>query len=340
MIPPVSMMIAIILTLFSLIMLINSTSPFFVFIYYFIFATAPAFFWPRLMGWFSYGLDSRNLGKAVSLFNLSWSFGSLLGPLVGGFVAGYNIMLSFYIDIAVITFIGLMLLFGMLFIKDLREYPGKQRVVGDGPATHAAGMAPNEKKNHLLNGGKGTFFRFPGWIGVFSVYIVLGLVNNIFPLYVRDYLRFEESTAGNLLFTRGLVSAIAFYILGKFSAWHFNKKIMLMVEICTVIILIFMVLSKSIFLFYLLFILFGFLFSTGYSGGIFHGSAGAEDTSRRMALFESFLTLGLVAGTVAGGYLYQFFSIQTAFIFSSMVMLLGFLAQCILFNYAKKRGLN
>ncbi|MDC7126202.1 MAG: MFS transporter [Spirochaetales bacterium] len=338
--PPVSMVISIALTIFSLLMMKSTTNPYVVFIYYFIFAAAPAFYWPQVMGWFSYGLNHDELGTAVSRFNISWSTGSLCGPLIGGFIASYDIMLSFYIDLAIIGFIGIILVFGLIFIKDMKEFPRAIRVVGDGPSTHATGLAPDTKKDDLINNGEGTFLRFPGWIGVFSTYIVLGMINNIFPLYIRDSLNLNETVAGNLLFVRGLVTALGFGLLGKFVNWHFNKKIMLITQGSTVLILILLLFVKSVFLFYFLFIIYGLLFSMAYSNGIFHGSAGAEARGKRMALFESFLTTGTVIGTIIGGYLYQFLSIQIAFALAAVLVLAGFIVQSVMMKFADKHNLK
>ena len=190
------MFISIAMTIFSLFMMKSSTSPGAVLVYYLIFSTAPAFYWPQLMGWFSYGLKNEELGKSISRFNISWSTGALCGPLLGGILAERNIMLSFYIDIGMIGLIALLLLIGLVFIKDMRNFPAHIVADPSGPATHEAGLEESSAEDsELLNGGKGTIMRYPGWIGVFSAYVVLGLVNNIFPLFIRDSLGLGESLA-------------------------------------------------------------------------------------------------------------------------------------------------
>ena len=50
--PPVSMFFALVLSVFSILMMIRSESPSAVLLFYFLFSTAPAFYWPQLMGWF------------------------------------------------------------------------------------------------------------------------------------------------------------------------------------------------------------------------------------------------------------------------------------------------
>lgn len=328
-IPPVSMFIGLVMTISSLYMIKSATSPAIVLLYYLIFATAPAFIWPQVMGWFSFGLSNEQLGKSISKFNLSWSSGAVMGPLFGGIIAEYDIMLSFYIDIALIGFIILLLIFGLIFVEDMRRFPShsdadKESVEGSG---------------ELINGGKGTILRYAGWISVYSVYVVLGLISNIFPLFVRETLGLGESVAGNILFVRGLTSALGFYLTGRFVLWHFNKKIMIITQLVVISVMMLLLVLKTIPAIYVLFVIFGLFFSIGYSNGIFHGSAGAADRGRRMGLFEAILTLGLITGSIGGGYLFEFFSIYTAFIFCAVIIGLGLIAQIVIFTAGKRKQL-
>jgi PPP family 3-phenylpropionic acid transporter len=327
--PPVSMFITIILTIFSVFMIILADSTILVLIFYLVFAAAPAFYWPQLMGWFSNGLDNKSLGSSISKFNISWSTGALTGPLIGGILVERSLLMAFYTDIILMGILGILLAVGLIFVRDMREYP-----------VHVENNAPVREDAEMLNEGRGTILRFAGWIGVFSAYVVLGLLNNIFPLFVRENLGLGESVAGNILFLRGVATAIAFFTAGKIIRWHFNGRLMLIIQAVTAICMLFLVFVESISGFYFLFIIYGFLFSMAYSNGIFHGSAGAVDRGRRMALFESVLTLGVVLGSVIGGYLYQYFSIYSAFLFCFAVLSAGLAVQIGFVRYGKNKGLK
>ncbi len=336
-VPPLSMVLALFISILSIIMIISSKSAAAVLVFYFLFSLSPAFYWPQLMGWFSYNLGTRDLSSAISKFNISWSAGALLGPLLGGFLIEKGLLLPFYVDIAVLSAAALLIGVGLVFIRDMRSFPSHTKPAAGGAVNHEAGLEQKKDDSELINDGRGTVLRFIGWIGVFSTYIVLGLTNNIFPLFIRDNLGFGESAAGNILFVRGITTAVGFFITGRLIFWHFNRKVMIAVQVISVSAMILLLFIKTIPGFYVLFILYGFLFSMAYSNGIFHGSAGALDRGRRMALFEIFLTFGVITGSIGGGYLYQYFSIYAAFIFSAAVIFAGLAAQVLILVFSRKK---
>ena len=43
-------------------------------------------FWPFLMGWLSTGHEGKKLNRRLGLFNIAWSSGSLISPLLGGYL--------------------------------------------------------------------------------------------------------------------------------------------------------------------------------------------------------------------------------------------------------------
>ncbi len=339
--PALSMLGSVFLMLGSIAMLIRVESAAAALVLYLAFATAPAFFWPQLMGWFSTGLDNRNLGKAVARFNISWSTGALTGPLVGGFAVEHQLSLAFYMDLVFLGLIAASVIAGLAFIEDMKA-PGKKRIAAaPAPETHEPqAVEQTEPEIERINDGRGTILRYAGWIGVFCSYAVLGLFNNIFPLFIRDSLGYGESVAGNLLFIRGAVTAAGFILLGKTDKWHFNSKLIMLTQVAVAAVMILLFVNRFMAGFYILLSVFGFLFSLAYSNSIFHGSAGADNRGKRMALHESFLTLGVIAGSVGGGYLYQYHSIYTAFISFMALAIVGFAVQAVIARYAAVKNIG
>ena len=122
-IPPVSMFISIFLIISSVSGMILAESPVSVLVFYLIFSTAPAFYWPQLMGWFSHGLDSAALGKTISRFNISWSAGVLTGPFIGGIMVEKELLLPFFADLGIMALLAVLLVLGLVFVGDMRKFP-------------------------------------------------------------------------------------------------------------------------------------------------------------------------------------------------------------------------
>ena len=60
-----------------------------------------------------------------------------------------------------------------------------------------------------------------------------------------------------------------------------------------------------------------------YSAGVFHGVAGSENRSRRMAISEAMMTFGLFVGAALGGALYQAKGMPVTFAAAAGILLLG-----------------
>jgi predicted MFS family arabinose efflux permease len=168
-------------------------------------------------------------------------------------------------------------------------------------------------------------------VGIFSSYAVYGVVVNILPLEIRDSLGYGEQTAGNLLLLRGIVTLAGFTLLARHSAWHFRRSWILAVQGITLILILAVLILPSRLEFLGVFILlFGILYAASYNNSIFHGSSGAVNRGRRMAIHEAVLTMGVASGSLGGGILYQQGGINLVWLFLLLVQAGGFLAMGVL----------
>lgn len=272
------------------------------------------FFWPPLMGWVSAGLEGKELGRNLGQFNQSWSTGALLGPFVAGWLYPVNPVLPFIVSASSLIFISLLFFLGSRFLPDMN------------PAETL-----KAKKETPAGLDKSTPLRFPSWVGIFSSYAVYGVVVNILPLEIRDSLGYGEQTAGNLLLLRGIVTLAGFTLLARHSAWHFRRSWILAVQGTTLVLILTVLILPSRLEFLGVFILlFGLLYAASYNNSIFHGSSGAVNRGRRMAIHEAVLTMGVASGSLGGGILYQQGGINLVWLFLLLVQAGGFLAMGVL----------
>ena len=57
-------------------------------------------FWPQLMGWLSSGQEGKQLARATSFFNFSWSTGTIVAPFLAGFLSDLNGVYPLYACLA------------------------------------------------------------------------------------------------------------------------------------------------------------------------------------------------------------------------------------------------
>ena len=272
------------------------------------------FFWPPLMGWVSAGLEGRDLGRNLGQFNQSWSTGALLGPFVAGWLYPLNPILPFAVSASSLVLIALMLILGSRILPDMN------------PA-----CTLKAKKEAPAGIDNSTPLRFPSWVGIYSSYAVYGVVVNILPLEIRDSLGYGEQTAGNLLLLRGIVTLAGFTLLARHAGWHFKRSWILAVQLITTLLISAVLLLPSRLGFLGAFILvFGLLYAASYNNSIFHGSSGAVNRGRRMAIHEAVLTMGVASGSLGGGVLYQRGGVDLVWLFLLLVQAGGLLTMGVL----------
>ena len=93
-----------------------------------------------------------------------------------------------------------------------------------------------------------------------------------------------------------------------------------------------MLVVKSIPGFALLFALYGAVFDLSYDLSIFHGAEGAMDRHRRMVIHEVLLTIGTIAGSLVGGFVYQYFSFFSLVLVIAATAFVSLIAEGVLFG--------
>ena len=74
-----------------------------------------------------------------------------------------------------------------------------------------------------------------------------------------------------------------------------------------------------------------------YSNSIFHGVSGSINRTGRMAVHEALLAAGLICGSLLGGLIYQYYSMDTVYYFCTLIVVLGALLQGGLFLLLRRR---
>jgi MFS family permease len=260
---------------------------------------ACALFWPRLMGWVTSGVEGPALGKANGAFSASWSVGSVIAPYIAGILTERGVLYPLYASIAVFLGTGIFI----LAARGIAPPPPRQ------PPAPLPGSLDRSSP-----------LRFPSWVGVFLIYAFLAIFFNIFPVYAKDELAMSESGIGLVLLIRAAATAIGFYLVGRFSFWHFRIRLVPLAVLAALLIDLLFILIKSPLAFALGLFAAGLVQAIIYSMSLFYGASGAPDRDRRTTIHEALLTAGQIIGSIAGGLVYQLISWAWVFICLALLM--------------------
>lgn len=279
-----------------------------------------AFFWPPLMGWLSKGLEGAELNKATSLFSFSWSIGIILSSYLAGILSEAGKFLPIIVSMSLFGLDAAFVLVSGLYVSD------------DPPVSaHSVDTAPSVDRSTPL--------RYPAWLGAFLIYIVMGVIFNVFPVFARDELALGESAVGLVLMMRALASTAGFLVLSRVTLWQFKRAALPALSVLTVLVLIALTLTHTALGYALWFAAIGLLQSIMYNNSLFYATSGAPDRDHRASIHETLLTFGQVVGSIAGGIVYQGFSMTAVFFALILALFTGALAQTWMVVTPRRRPL-
>lgn len=281
-----------------------------------------ALLWPQIESWLSRGKEHADLNRATSAFNVSWTVGAAVSPLIVGILLTYSFVIPLIVSILLFFLVFLSLFLATLLVPTLRTVVSESQSV-----------RKEEAEDHS------TPLRFLCWAGVCTAYIALSVTLVIFPLYALDNLPFSEGTVGVLLFLRAMVTVVMFVVLGKTSLWHFNKAIVRLVQFLFAFVCLSGIFAESFFGYAVFFSLFGLLFACMYSFSIFHGASGSVQRTRRMMIHEALLTAGTIIGSSAGGALYEYWDFHAVLIACACTILAPLLIEALYSAYRQKKAI-
>ena len=268
---------------------------------------ALAFFWPASAGWISTNVEGKALGRSIGWFNVAWSFGSMLGPLLTGWLSTLDPALPIRVAAIVYLVNAAMILGGIITLSRL----------GEDDEAHRLAREP-------VNGDeRGTPLRFPGWVGVFAGFFGAAVIFTIFPLSARQDLGLSKTVVGWLFMIRAATTALWMGVLPRSTAWHYRRWPMVAGTLLTAGLLVAMSGARSAVSAGILLAALGLMTAHNYTEGQFHGVAGAKQRATRMAIHEALVSAGIVFGSIFGGLVYDHGGFVVLYIATAALLLLA-----------------
>ncbi len=291
------------------------------YVYYGLYAIAMSFFWPPIMGWLSQDSEGSKLGKSISYYNISWNMGLIIGPFLAGVLSAVSPALPLYAGSFLFLLTGILITGSSLLLPVIRADRGVDAVRDGETAKRDAS----------------SFLRFPGWVGLFTTFVVMGVVINIFPVFAWDDLQLRKETIGLLMQSRTYIALLVFFIMGRTTVWHFKISQMVAGQIVLACVVFTMSLFTAPIVFALQIAMVGGLRALSFNNSLFHGVSGSINRTGRMAVHEALLAGGLICGSALGGFIYQHLSIAAAYYFCAGCVLFGALVQSAMYLVLKRK---
>ncbi len=275
--------------------------------------------WPQMESWITRGKEGKELNKATSGFNLSWSFAAGCATYIGSFFITKGASIGLFSGVVSLLSAVALLIIVSLSVPALRAVKGEAEAVKE-----------IEGEDHS------TVLRFYSWIGVGIVYVVLSILNNVFPIYGTG-LGFNAKVVGFLLLVRGMTTMVTFIVLGKTNWWQFKISLILLCQGALALCCFLAISTQNAIVFGLIFFFIGILVAFLYDFSIFHSASGAINRNSRMIIHEVVLNVGSVLGSLFGGSLYEFFGFSFLLLTLGIAVLVIVAAQGLVYKVRRNR---
>jgi MFS family permease len=280
---------------------------------------AMSLFWPFLMSWVSTDYEGPVLNRRLGTYNGMWSSAAIIGPLIGGVLVDMNTM-----GPAVVGAGCLIVCFVLLCLAH------------DGSAGSAVSVRPVNAPEISFDHGLLLRFKWMARIALFSSWVCLGITRSQFALLFTG-LGFSETQFGIMITIFGICNFMVLTCAGRLAFWHFKPVMLLGVQVILALSILMIICGRTLWAFVPAFVIMGYGFGFAYSSHLYYGACGSKKRSTQMAIHEVTISLGVIVGAGAGGYLSGNFGIYWPYWFSIIVLALGLIAQVIVWIVLKFR---
>ena len=274
---------------------------------------AMSLFWPFLMSWVSEDFEGPTLNRRLGTYNGSWSSAAIIGPMLGGILVETNTVFP-------IVFAAAGMIFCFLLLNITNHGSHHSSLLSDQDDQPVAGC---ENIAALKR------FRWMARISLFSSWACLGVTRSQFALLFTGF-GYSEAWFGIMVTIFGICNFAMMTAVGRSAFWHFKPVLLPAVQVLLSVPLLLIIYGRSLSIFALSLIIMGCGFGFAYSSHLYYGACGSRKRSTQMVIHETTLSLGVIVGSGAGGYLAKNLDIYWPYWFALILLAVGFLVQLVL----------
>jgi len=274
---------------------------------------AMSLFWPFLMTWVSADYEGAILNRRLGAYNGTWSSAAIMGPLIGGALVDMNTLGPIAVGV-----VSLAICFVLLCLAH------------DGSAGTAASAKPVKGPEISFDREVLLRFRWMARITLFCSWVCLGVSRSQFALLFTS-MGFSETQFGVIVTVFGICNFLVLTGAGRFGFWHFKAAPLLGVQVVLALSLLLMILGRTLCAFIPAFVIMGSAFGFAYSSHLYYGTCGSKKRSTQMSIHEATISIGVIIGSGAGGYLSGHYGTYSPYWFAIIVLALGLLTQLVVY---------
>ena len=254
-----------------------------------------AAFWPVLEAWLSEEGDADEIRRGLGRFNVSWSAGGTLGPLICGIIYTMSGALAFMFAAA-----GT---FAVAWLAYLHKGPETD------PTSEAAGHAAAPEENAAEPVTRSMLYA--AWIANFASWFAISEIRVLFPKMGLT-LGMSPWIIGTIMFSLGVALTATFHIMGASGRWHGKASPLLSAQALIVLLLILSIRFDTAVALGLVFAGLGFGFGVTYSYSLYCSVVGSLNKGAASGRHEMVLGIGALLGPLMGGAAAEMFHTQRA----------------------------
>ena len=279
--------------------------------------------WPSLHGWLGANPDPQLRSRGMSRFNISWSSGLAVGPLVGGFLYDMDPHAPF-VALAVMGVLCFVLLWGV------PQEEAYYTTLADEPAPDWAAHAERSER-YLMS----------AWIANGMAWALVGVTRLIFTKRVDELVEtntlrlFAEaappafltehpaSIYATIAFLLAATSAVVFGLMGKTRHWQHRFRYIAGLQVGSAVAFWVLGYTNSLAVMSLAFMVIGALSGAAFFSSSYYSMALFARRRQRSSINEFFVGLGSFIGPMGVGLIAKYHGIQAPLIFMPLVIFLG-----------------
>jgi len=272
---------------------------------------AMSLFWPFLMAWVSADYEGAILNRRLGTYNGMWSGAAIMGPLIGGLLV--DVSTSWPIVLSIACLAGCFVLLC---------------AAHDGSAGSDCSIEPATARQIASDDGLLLRFKWMARIALFCSWVCLGVSRSQFALFFTG-IGFSETQFGIMITIFGICNFLVLTGAGRVAFWHFKPAFLLGGQVVLALSFLLIIFGRSLWTFVPAFVIMGVGSGFAYGSHLYYGACGSRKRSGSMAIHEVTLSLGVIVGSGAGGYIASHFGVYGPYWFVLAILGLGMAAQVL-----------